>query len=211
MLMRASASLVLAGLVAAVMSHISGALNSSTTILTVDFYQVLKPKATEAEAVRFGRLSGAILIVLGVIAAEVLTTHSDKPVFLYLLDAYGIVTPGMATMFLVGILWRRATHAGAIAAGILTIVLSVLFKVFYPGMPFYNRTGIVFWSCILICIVVSLLTKAPAPESLKGLIWTRDSMRLPLAEREKNRGLRNPALWWALITLIVLYFYVRYA
>ncbi len=203
--------LVLAGLVAAVMSHVSGALNSSTTILTVDFYQVLRPKATEVEAVRFGRRAGAVLILLGVIAAEMLTSHSDKPVFLYLLDAYGIVTPGMATMFLVGIFWRRATHAGAIAAGILTIVLSVFFKVFYPGMPFYNRTGIVFWSCILLCVIVSLMTKAPSPESIKGLIWTRDSMRLPLAERAKNGGLRNPALWWAIITIIVLYFYVRYA
>lgn len=203
--------LVLAGLVAAVMSHISGALNSATTILTVDFYQVWRRNATEAQAVRFGRRACIVLAILGVIAAEVLTAHSDKPVFLYLLDAYGIVTPGMAAMFLVGIFWRRATHAGAMAAGVLTLVLSLGLKLFAPTMPFFNRTGLVFWICILACIGVSLLTKPPAPEQVKGLIWTRDSLHLPAAERESGRGWRNPTVGWAIVTALVLYFYIRYA
>ncbi|MBM3855899.1 MAG: sodium/solute symporter, partial [Verrucomicrobia bacterium] len=121
--------LVLAGLVAAVMSHVSGALNSSTTILTVDIYQVLRPRATEEQAVRFGRWACAVLAVIGMATAELLTQHSKKPVFLYLLNAYGVVTPGMATMFLVGIFWKRATQAGALTAGLLTIVLSVWFTI----------------------------------------------------------------------------------
>jgi solute:Na+ symporter, SSS family len=202
--------LVLAGLVAAVMSHVSGALNSSTTILTVDFYQVFRPKASEREAVRFGRWACAILAVIGTVAAEVLTAHSNKPVFLYLLSAYGMVTPGMATMFLVGIFWRRATQAGAVAAGLLTIVLSVGLKIAWPAMPFFNRTGIVFWVCIVACVLVSLATKAPAAESLQGLIWSRASMRLP-ADAPRMRQWQRPVLWWAAITAIVLFFYVRFA
>lgn len=203
--------LVLAGLVAAVMSHVSGALNSSTTILTVDFYQVWRPRATEAEAVRFGRRSGIVLAILGVVAAEILTSHSDRPVFIYLLSAYGYVTPGMATMFLVGIFWRRATQAGAVTAGVLTIVLSVGLELLFPSLPFFNRTGIVFWACMVACVGVSLVTRPKSEEALRGLIWTRESLQLPENQRRQARGWRSPALWWAIITVVVLYFYVRYA
>lgn len=203
--------LVLAGLVAAVMSHISGALNSSTTILTVDFYQVWRPAATEGEAVSFGRRSGIVLAVIGVIAAEILSGHSERPVFIYLLSAYGYVTPGMATMFLVGIFWRRATQAGAVTAGVLTIVLSVALELAFPQLPFFNRTGIVFWACVVACMGVSLVTRPSAPSALEGLIWTRESLHLPVAERLRARGWRSPALWWAMITVVVLYFYIRYA
>jgi SSS family solute:Na+ symporter len=203
--------LILASLVAAVMSHVSGALNSSTTVLTVDFYQVLRPGASEKEAVRFGRRSGAIFAVLGVVAAQVLTTHSDRPVFLYLMSAYGVVTPGMATMFLVGIFWRRATGAGAIAAGILTLVLSAAIKALFPGMPFFNRTGIVFWACVAACVGVSLCTRPPSEESLQGMIWTRESLKLPPAEAARNRGWRRPVLWWSFVTAVVLYLYCRFA
>ncbi|MDO8541966.1 MAG: sodium/solute symporter [Opitutaceae bacterium] len=202
--------LVLAGLVAAVMSHVSGALNSSTTILTVDVYQVFRPKATERDAVRFGRWSCAVLALIGMATAELLTQHSKKPVFLYLLNAYGFVTPGMATMFLVGIFWRGATQAGALTAGILTIVLSGAFTVFYPTMPFYNRTGIVFWTCVVACVVVSRFTKRQSDAALAGLIWNRASMRLP-AGGPTLRLWQRPGLWWAGIMATVLYFYVRYA
>jgi solute:Na+ symporter, SSS family len=203
--------LVLAGLVAAVMSHISGALNSATTILTVDFYQVLRRNTTEDQAVRFGRRSGVVLAALGVVAAETLTSHSDRPVFLYLLSSYGVVTPGMATMFLIGIFWKRATQAGAISAGVATIVLSALIKWWFPTMPFLNRTGIVFWACIVIAIIVSLMTEPPKPEAIEKMIWNREALRLPAEERARNGGWRSPFLWWSIITVTVVALYIRYA
>jgi SSS family solute:Na+ symporter len=76
--------------------------------------------------------------------------------------------------------------------------------------PFNNRTGIVFWLCILTCVVVSLLTKPKSEEELKGLIWNKESLRLPLDQRAENRGLRSPFLWWAIITAVVLAFYICY-
>lgn len=203
--------LVMAALIAAVMSHISGAVNSCTTIATIDFYlPFLNPKASEAQAVRFGRLTGAAVVLLGILCARVLITHKDRPVFLYLLNAYGYFTPGIATMFLLGIFWKRTTHAGALAAGILTIPLSVALELWYPGMPFLNRTGIVFWTCMAVCAGISLVTKPKPDAELEGLIWNKESLRLPEAERAASRGLRSPLLWWAIVTAAVLFFYVRF-
>src|SRR5687768_14196572 len=249
--------LVMAGLIAAVMGHTSGAINSCTTIATMDFYvpwqrrrrttsQVAQRElvgvgadvggaaevgggggrsdaglpdappdadshAEERQALRFGRLFGIAVIIVGIVGAELLTHHSKKPIFLYLLNAYGYFTPGIATMFLLGILWRRTTTAGALAAGLLTIPLSLALQWTFKGLAFQNRTGIVFWTCMAVCALVSLLTTTKSEADLKGLIWTRDSLRLPADERHKYRGLRRPVLWWAIVTAAVLFFYVRYA
>jgi solute:Na+ symporter, SSS family len=208
--------LVMAGLIAAVMGHTSGAINSVTTIATIDFYipyRKWKAKETsDGQAVRFGRVFGIFAIIAGVVCAEVLTQHSKKPIFLYLLNAYGYFTPGIATMFLLGILWKRTTTAGALAAGILTIPLSLALQwTFGARLPFQNRTGIVFWSCMIVCAVVSLLTKRQPDEQLQGLIWNKESLRLPPEERQKHRGLRRPLFWWVIINVVVIYFYIRYA
>jgi SSS family solute:Na+ symporter len=239
----------MAGLIAAVMGHTSGAINSCTTIATIDFYLPFRkwqasrtqlaaaaavanvrsmppgvehserrdPDAdsssatTDAQAVRFGRLIGILVIVVGVVCAELLTQHSKKPIFLYLLDAYGYFTPGIATMFLLGILWKRTTRAGALTAGVMTIPLSLALKWIFPSLAFQNRTGIVFWTCMLTCAAVSLCTVPRSAADLKGLIWTVDSLRLPADQRDRYRGVRSPFLWWAIITAIVLFFYVRFA
>jgi solute:Na+ symporter, SSS family len=203
--------LVMAGLIAAVMSHISGAVNSCTTIATVDFYlPFFRKNASEAEAVRFGRFIGVVILLVSVACAEILITHHDRPVFLYLFKAYGYFCPGIATMFLLGILWKRTTHAGALTAGLMTIPLSGLLEYCLPDMPFMNRSGIVFWTCIAACIAVSLVTR-PKPESeLEGLIWNRASLQMPPELRATMRGLRRPGLWWAIVTAMVLYFFVRY-
>jgi len=203
--------LVMAALIAAVMSHVSGAVNSCTTIATIDFYlPFLRKDASEAQAVRFGRWAGVVVILLGIGCATLLISHKDKPVFLYLLDAYGYFTPGIATMFLLGILWKRTTHAGALVAGVLTIPLSAGLQWWCPTMPFFNRTGIVFWICMAACAAISLMTR-PKPEAeLVGLIWNKESLLLPESERKQYGGLRSPLLWWAIVTVAVLAFYVRF-
>ena len=204
--------LVMAGLIAAVMSHLSGAINSCTSILTNDIYlPYFRKDATDAEAVRFGKISGAVVIVVGVACSALFIRHSEKPVFLYLMNAYGWFTPGIATMFLLGILWKRTTNAGALAAGALTIPLSIILDRAMPGMPFFNRTGIVFWTCMIVCVVVSLVTKPKPAGELAGLIWNKESLQLPANQRAMNRGIRNPAFWWAIITAAVLFFYIRFA
>lgn len=203
--------LVMAGLIAAIMSHLSGAINSCTTILTMDVYlPYFKRDATDEQSVRFGRISGIVVIMFGMVCTALLINYSQKPIFLFLMKMYGYFTPGIATMFLMGILWKRTTHAGALAAGILTIPLALTLELVFPHIAYMNRAGIVFWTCIATCTVVSLLTPAQNEAALKGLIWTRDSMKLVPEERYQQKGLRNPLIWWLLIVGVVLYFYVRF-
>src|SRR3954447_10124932 len=203
--------LVMAALMAAVMSHVSGAVNSCATIATIDLYlPYLNKHASDAQAVRFGRYFAGAVILLGIFWASVLIKHNDKPIFIYLMNAYGYFTPGIATMFLMGIFWKRTTHAGAMTAGLLTIPLSVAVEQLVPGMPFLNRTGIVFWTCMAACAAVSLVTEAKPDSQLAGLIWDKESLQLPPDERRQYTGLRNPLLWWVILNALVLYFFFRF-
>ena len=210
--------LVMAGLVAAIMSHISGAINSCTTIAAIDLYSAyIRKDASDAEVVRFGRIVGVVIVAVAIVWAILMISQSDKPVFLYLLDVYGYFTPGIAAMFLLGILWKRTTTAGAMAAGLATVPLTIFFQLLPPHLPqsvgqyiqpFMNRTGIVFWLCMLIGVTVSWVTK-PKPESeLAGLVWNRESLRLPQGLRERSRGLRSPAFWYLVILSLTIAMYV---
>lgn len=208
--------LVMAALIAAMMSHISGAINSCSTIVTLDFYLPYREDATEAQAVRFGKWVAVIALLIGAFWSLQLFEFTTKPLFGYLFDAYGYFAPGIATMFLFGIFWKRATHAGALAAGLLTIPLSVLLLwlsekgLFLAHTAGLARASIVFWACMGTCLAVSLFT-IPKPEAeIRPLIWTAASWRAPEGSKERRGWLRSPFIWWAIVTAIVLYFYVRY-
>lgn len=222
--------LVMAGLIAAIMSHLSGAVNACTTIATVDFYlPYINKNATDRQAVRFGRITGMAIFTIAMVWAILMLGKQDTPIFLYLLDIYGMFTPGIATMFLLGILWKRTTQWGALAAGLLTIPLTLLLDWLTGGLkipylaaphlpevivkylsPFMNRTGLAFWICMLVCVVVSLLTRPPSPEKLKGLIWNKESLRLPPEMLARSRGLRNPLFWWLIIFGFTVFLYIRF-
>src|SRR5205823_12749576 len=130
---------------------------------------------------------GVLIVIFSILWSRVLLARSDQPIFLYLLNKYGYFTPGIATMFLAGILWKGATHAGALAAGLLSVPLSLLLETLprTKDLPFQNRTGIVFWTCVIVCIAVSLATPRKSPDELRGLVWTPDSMRLPAEDRAR--------------------------
>ena len=203
--------LVMAGLIAAIMSHVSGAINSCATIATVDLYlPYIRPQASEREAIHCGRFTGIVAVLLGMAWANLMVAHSDRPIFIFLMDAYGYFAPGIATMFLLGIFWKRTTAVGAVTAGLLSIPLSVALQFCWDGISFANRTGIVFWVCMCICAAVSLLTTPKPDHELVGLIWSKESLQLPPDQRAASRGLCSPFLWWVIITAIVLFFYVRF-
>lgn len=202
--------LVMAGLIAAIMSHVSGAINSCTTIASIDFYlPYVRKNATDAQVVRFGKMVGIVVVVLAILCALVLIGHSEKPVFIYLMSAYGYFAPGIAAMFFLGIFWRRGTHAGALTAGVLTVPLSLALDFFWP-MPFANRTGIVFAVCLIFAIVVSLFTTPKPVNALENLIWNWKSATGTAQGEDKPRILNNFAIWWGVITALVLYFYIKY-
>src|SRR5262249_10114698 len=119
-------------------------------------------------------------------------------------------SPGIATMFLLGIFWKGTTSAGALTAGLLTIPLSVALQFVMPGTAALARASIVFWACMLACWGVSLFTARQPEAESRALLWTAASLKVPEAVRARRGWLASPTLWWAIVTAIVVFFYVRY-
>ena len=59
--------IVVAGLLSALMGSLAGVFNACSTLFTVDIYEKLRPKATQSELVRMGRLATAAMVVIALI------------------------------------------------------------------------------------------------------------------------------------------------
>lgn len=104
--------LLVAGLLAALMSSLSSVFNSCSTIVTMDLYQPLRPEATESELVTVGRISTTALVGLGLLWIPFIKLVSGQ-LFQYLQEVQSYIAPPIAAVFLIGLLWRGATARGA--------------------------------------------------------------------------------------------------
>jgi len=161
--------LVFAALVAAIVASLASKINSVATIFTLDFYAKRRPDADQAQLVRVGRIAAASAVVLGILTAKPLLGSFDQA-FQYIQEYTGFFTPGIVVIFVLGLFWKRANEAGALAAAVGSFVLSIVLKLAWPALPFIDRVGLVFLLALALAVGVSLLTPA-APQ--KDVIDTR--------------------------------------
>ena len=147
--------LVFAALVAAIVASLASKINSIATIFTLDVYAHIRKGAPERQLVLVGRLAAVAAVAIGIVAARPLLGGLDQA-FQYIQDYSGYVTPGIVVIFLLGMFWKGASTAGALTAAIGSVVLSTLFSVFWPALPFLNRVGLVFLATLAAAVIVSM-------------------------------------------------------
>lgn len=160
--------LVFAALIAAIIASTASKINSIATIFTLDLYAKARGTASMAETGRsggterhlvlVGRVVAAIAVIIALLTARPLLGNSDQA-FQFIQEFSGFFTPGITVIFLLGLFWKKASEAGAIAAAIASVVLSYAFKIGMPEIPFMNRMGIVFIASLLLAVVISLAVK----------------------------------------------------
>jgi SSS family solute:Na+ symporter len=133
--------LVLAGMLAALMSSLASAFNSCSTLLTWDVYRKWRPQATEARLVAVGRVTAVILVVLGLLWIPFMKYVSSQ-LYIYLQSVQAYIAPPIAACFLLGLFFRRLNGAGAIASlwtglvlGLLRLILELVNGVSKTGLP----------------------------------------------------------------------------
>jgi len=162
--------LVFAALIAAIIASTASKINSIATIFTLDIYAKHKGYVTKAEGgtetiadpaiekklVRVGRITAAVAIVLAMMTARPLLGKSEQA-FQYIQEYTGFFTPGIVVIFLLGLFWKKATEAGALAAAIASFGVSLALKYLAPEIPFMNRMVIVFLVSLGLAVVISLI------------------------------------------------------
>jgi solute:Na+ symporter, SSS family len=173
--------LVFAALMAAVVASTASKINSVATIFTLDLYAKYKgvesraedEAATEAESaermkterhlVLVGRIAAAVATVMALFAARPLLGSLDQA-FQFIQEFSGFITPGITVIFLLGLFWKRASEAGAIAAAVASIAVSFVFwlpadmggSAALNAIPFLNRMMWVFVIALALAILFSL-------------------------------------------------------
>jgi len=165
--------LVFAALIAAIIASTASKINSIATIFTLDIYAKLKGTPTAVEdggsshgarerhLVLVGRLAAVVAIIIAIVMARPLLGKSDQA-FQFIQEFTGFFTPGITVIFLLGLFWKRANEAGAIAAAVGSVVLSWLFKVEWSSLPFMDRMGVVFLISAALAVLISLITPQKA-------------------------------------------------
>src|SRR5690606_20303536 len=147
---------ILAALIAAIVSSLGSMMNSIATIFTMDLYRPARPQASERSLVTLGRIVALTALVVAALAARPLLGDAEQA-FQWLQEFTGFFTPGVVTLFLLGMFWKRATAPGAFAAAIGSAAFSLAFKLWLPEVPFMNRVGWVFLLCVALAVAVSLV------------------------------------------------------
>lgn len=197
---------LLAAMVAALTSSLSGLLNSVATLFTMDFYVKWYPQSTSANRVFVGRIASVIVLVIGMLWAPQIGKQFGT-LLKYYQEMLSIIAPPIVAVFVVGIFWKRANAAGSfggLLAGIGLGVANLVLKIttgnslfgdmhFLLTVPFY-----LLWSIAFI-VVVSLLTPAPPALKTEGYTWKLSDYRLESAELKQIPLLHNYRFWSVLL------------
>src|SRR5438552_917260 len=202
--------LLLAGMAAALMSHVSAVLNSASSIIPIDLYKKLTQRdVTERQQVRFGRWSGAVVLLASIGFAIYFTTTSTT-LFEKIQTVFFFIAPPFAVVFTLGVLWRRANASAATVTILVGLAFSWAlwrFKLLGSYNTFNHRAVVSWIFCMLVMVTVSLLTAPPPKEQIESIVWNKSFLSLPPEERQKYRGLKDWRIWWLLMVGIVLSIY----
>jgi SSS family solute:Na+ symporter len=171
--------LVLAGLLAAMMSSVSATFNSASTLITMDFVKKFKPEMTSDQLVRAGQISTLVLVVLASLWAPQIEKFGS--LFRYLQLVLSYICPPVVAVFVLGLFWRRMNSAGSITALLsgFTMAVFMLLNQGYEWIPslneihFLHMTGILTLICAIIHISVSFATPAQADEDIQDYIYNK--------------------------------------
>jgi len=135
--------LAFAALVAAIVSSLASMINSTSTLFAIDIYKPLINKnATERQLVLIGRIVAFSALVIATSVAPLLQNFGQ--VFQFIQEFTGLIYPGVAVVFAMGLFWKRANTTAAVSVALLTFPLGFGAKFLFPNMPFLVRMGYVF-------------------------------------------------------------------
>jgi len=202
---------LICGILAALMSSLASLYNSSSMLYTIDIYKRRHPETPERKLVTVGRIATVIVVILGVLWIFVIQAMG-KSLYDYIQSIQGLLAPAIASVFLLGVCWKKTSpKAGmwtlivGIALGctrLLTMILHPqshnIFTYLFNEVNVYAFCVMLFVFCILFAITVSLFTRRPDEEQISGLVFGTAS------EEQKATTRASWGRWDIINTCIIL-------
>ncbi|XP_046903060.1 sodium/myo-inositol cotransporter [Hypomesus transpacificus] len=178
--------LMMAVMIAALMSDLDSIFNSASTIFTLDIYQTARRGASQKELLLVGRMFVIFMVVISIAWVPVIIEMQGGQMYLYIQEMAGYLTPPIAALFLLGVFWRRCNETGAFWGGMtgcmlgtVRLILAFIYReppcdkpderpFFITHIHYMYVAAGLFWLTGLVAVVVSLCTPPPDKER----VWT---------------------------------------
>jgi SSS family solute:Na+ symporter len=115
--------IVVAGLLSALMGSLAGVFNACSTLFTVDLYEKFRPKATQHQIVRMGRIATAIMVLIAI--AWIPVVQGARSLYNYLQSVQGYLAPPIFIVFFFGVFWKRLNAKGCFWAMVVGFALGL--------------------------------------------------------------------------------------
>ena len=192
LLPRGLSGLVLAALLAAIISSLSAVFNSCSSLFTMDIYRKIKPGASERKLVQTGRAFTELIVIIGILWIPLIRHMSDQ-IYQYLQAVQAYISPPVTAVFLLGIIWKRITGKAALITllsggviGLSRFLLDIISRTNEVGVlryvveiPFLNFCIFLFLFCAGLLVVLSMFTVNPVAkrQEIAGLTITKGSFQ----------------------------------
>ncbi|XP_003791100.2 sodium/glucose cotransporter 5 isoform X1 [Otolemur garnettii] len=229
--------LMIAVMMAALMSSLTSIFNSSSTLFTMDIWRRLRPHASERELLLVGRLVIVVLIGVSVAWIPVLQGSNSGQLFIYMQSVTSSLAPPVTAVFVLGIFWQRANEQGAfwglmvgLAMGATRLVLEFLHPAPPCGEPdprpailgsmhYLHFAIALFVLTSAVVVAGSLLTPAPQRVQIENLTWWTLAQDLPLGAKTGDGQKSQKYTFWArvcgfnaiLLMCVNIFFYAYFA
>ena len=180
---------VVAGLLAALMSSLAGVFNASSTLFTMDFYSRLRPNVSQKQLVVMGRIATGVMVFIGLLWIPVI--QGGKGLYDYLQGVQAYLAPPIFVVFFFGVFNKRLNAKGALSAlitgfllGLIRLAIDTPVKLiedftYSQGSFFWVMNNIffqyysliIFIVCAIVMVAVSYATEQPAYEKIQGLTY----------------------------------------
>ena len=208
-----------AAMLAALMSTVASALNSTGTLVAVDIVQRLRPDTSDKQLIFIGRVASVVIMILAIFWS----TQGERftSIFEAINKIAAAIAPPISTVLLWGIFSKRGTKEAAIvtmSVGFLLGVTAFCFD-FAPisgamyitkgmGIPFMMQAWWLFCICTVIYFIVSYLTPKPDPEVIANYTWESP---LSILTKEKITGIGDVRVLSGLLLLALGILYSIFA
>lgn len=206
--------LVLAGLIAAMMSSLDSGLNSVSTLVTMDFVQKLKPNADSKSLMNIGRVVTGLVMIIAIIWAPKIGQF--EKLWDYLQNTLAWFCPPVVALFVMGLFFRKSNNLGAllsILVGFSITVWLISLKMMGSTVALPNFLYVAFWHFVICCAVLyvgSIFGTAKPESELAKVVWTKDNYTeetIALKDLAWYKNYRIQSLVLIAITVWILFVY----
>jgi len=218
--------IVVAGLLAALMSSLAGAFNASSTLFTIDFYSRLHPNASQERLVWVGRVATAVMVLIGLLWLPVI--RGGKGLYDYLQGVQAYLAPPIFVVFFAGVFHKRLNAKGCLAAlytgfalGIFRLAVDTpvkLIKGFHysegsflwivNNIYFQYYSLLIFLISLIVMVAVSYATEEPSYDKITGLTY----QTVTEEHRKESRASWNKwdVIFSSLVIIFILMAYIYF-